>query len=97
MPSVCKLSPSSVFLDVGSGLGQVPLFVRTAANVNAVGVVRQWLNPDSVGSCRRPVFSHCPLFCPARKLTPAAMPLRCGGSERFMTPYRTARALERSM
>ena len=39
MPTACKFQPSSdVFLDIGSGLGQLPLFIRAATGVRAVGV-----------------------------------------------------------
>jgi len=39
MPAVCRLQPkSSVFVDVGSGHGQVPLFVRAAMGVRSIGI-----------------------------------------------------------
>ena len=38
MPSPCALTPDSVFVDVGSGYGEFPFFVRAATGFRAVGV-----------------------------------------------------------
>ena len=38
MPAACELTPSSVFLDLGSATGAVPLFVRAATGVHSIGI-----------------------------------------------------------
>ena len=38
MPPACQLSSHSTFLDIGSGVGQLPLFIRAATSARAIGV-----------------------------------------------------------
>lgn len=49
LPKVCALTPASVFADVGSGLGSVPIFVRAATGVRSLGI--------ELSACRHAIAS----------------------------------------